>query len=139
MVRIVSASAISDMEFKKHTHVCLFKSRLGYSVIHFTIAKKVEGLKCIKDEVSHVLVHICVDYSPIKIVNHTSSIHYLRAICKQDQDIYSDFTQTEPKIKVVRKLQNPVPRYPVKLQCTRLIVIIVGSLKRVILKFSMFS
>ena len=46
-------------------------------VVHFFIEIEMEGLECVKDEVAHVLIHVCVQYPTIKVINGSTSVHYL--------------------------------------------------------------
>ena len=68
----------------KHTNVvpcilihCYVFARRGDEVIDIIRAVEVERLEGVEDEVSHVLVHIGVENSPIKIVNSTTAVHHL--------------------------------------------------------------
>lgn len=42
--------------------------------------KEVKGLKCVKDEISQILIHINCEDPTIEAVNSPAAIHHLRQI-----------------------------------------------------------
>lgn len=49
----------------------------GNFVVNVFIAIEVEGLKCVKKKITHVLIHIDANDSSIEIVDDSATIHDL--------------------------------------------------------------
>lgn len=46
-------------------------------VVNIRVTVEVKGLKCVKEKIAHVLVHVDAYDSPIEIVNNSTSVHDL--------------------------------------------------------------
>lgn len=54
------------------------RSHEGNSVVDAFITIKVEGLKCVKQKISHIFVHVNTYDASIEIINYASTIHDLK-------------------------------------------------------------
>ena len=49
-------------------------------VVDLIIGVEMERLKGVEEEVSHVFVHVSVDHAPVKVVDHTTTVHHLYSV-----------------------------------------------------------
>ena len=59
------------------TNVVISGSVLWNPVVHCFIDIEMERLECIKDEVSHILIHVCPKYTSVKVINSSATVHHL--------------------------------------------------------------
>ena len=52
-------------------------SILRDEVVEFVILEEVERLERVEDEVAHILVHVGLEYASVKVVDRTTTVHYL--------------------------------------------------------------
>lgn len=50
----------------------------GNSVVNVLVTIKMKGLKCVKQKISHIFVHVNTYDASIEIINNASTIHDLR-------------------------------------------------------------
>ena len=50
---------------------------LGYTVVHFLVVVEMKWLKRVEYEVAHVLIHVGLQDSTVKVIYCTSSVHHL--------------------------------------------------------------
>jgi len=78
----ILTSSISNLSSSSSSNsnsylVGLLGSVLGYVVVYSVVVVEVEWLEGVKQEVAHILVHVRVHNASIKIVNHSTAVHYL--------------------------------------------------------------
>ncbi len=60
------------------TKICFTIPVLWNHVVNPTIVVKVERLELIKQEIAHVLVHVVLHNSPVKVIDDPPTVHDLR-------------------------------------------------------------
>ena len=51
-----------------------------YYIVHCAVMVEVERLKCVEYEVAHILIHVRLKDSSIKIINSSTTVHHLMII-----------------------------------------------------------
>ena len=70
------------------TDIVVSRSGFGDEIVDLVAGEEMEGLECVKDEVAHVLIHVGTEYTPVKVVYRTASVHDLAKQNKMKLFIY---------------------------------------------------
>jgi len=81
--------------------VILLGSVVWDVVVDCVVVVEVEWLEGVKQEVAHVLIHVSVDNATIKVINYSTTVHYLTYQILQSSPRYHLDTHSAVVVVVV--------------------------------------